>query len=295
MEWASNSKGLYTYKEHLIGLVPAPIGCFFYNLKYINMIRDTRQTPFAWQEKKILRHIQNNYKNIKESLAVYLVITQLSSDNNNTSQIEDFWIKIMEMSWVWRDSLRNILNKFHEDWIILLEKWKLSNTRDNVYSKMKIELLTIKAQSQANCQAKKPAKKSLPIEESIEENIEENNTSAENFEFQSKREIKEFITEMYNKDNSLFDVAHLRYIWPWIEKLRERGYKVKKMEWDIIGWYKYFKETTTKHCWITNTWPAYWEMELVLERMFNWLDEKEKKSWNIKNTILTFLTKSKWK
>ena len=115
------------------------------------------------------------------------------------------------------------------------------------------------------------------------------------FKFQSKRELKEFITEMYNKDNSLFDVAHLRYIWPWIEKLREKGYKVKKMEWDIIGWYKYFKETTTKHCWITNTWPAYWEMDLVLERMFNWLEEKEKKSWNIKNTILTFLTKSKWK
>ena len=115
------------------------------------------------------------------------------------------------------------------------------------------------------------------------------------FEFQSKRELKEFITEIYNKDNSLFDVAHLRYIWPWIEKLREKGYKVNKMEWNIIGWYKYFKETTIKYCWITNTWPAYWEMELVLERMFNWLDEKEKKSWNIKNTILTFLTKSKWK
>ena len=122
-----------------------------------------------------------------------------------------------------------------------------------------------------------------------------NKSTTKNFKFQSKREVKDFITEIYNKDNSLFDVNHLKYIWPWIEKLREKGYKVKKMEWDIIWWYKYFKETTVKYCWITNTWPAYWEMDLVLERMFNWLDEKEKKSWNIKNTILTFLTKSKWK
>ena len=121
------------------------------------------------------------------------------------------------------------------------------------------------------------------------------NTKSKNFKFQSKRELKDFITEMYNKDNLLFDINHLKYIWPWLEKLRERGYKVQKIEWDIIWWYKYFKETTVKYCWITNTWPAFWEMDLVLERMFNWLDEKEKKSWNIKNTILTFLTRSKWK
>lgn len=136
-------------------------------------LEDWRKSPHCRQEKSVLRHIQKNYKSKKEAIAIYVVLTQLVSDKWSLPETEDYWVKIMDMSWVWRDTYRKIINKFVEDWIITFSQWKktyLPETKSAVYWKSKFTLEnmpTKKTWIQVNYQGKKSS--------SIEEILEENN------------------------------------------------------------------------------------------------------------------------
>lgn len=121
-------------------------------------IRVFRETPFAWQSKNILRHIQKNYKGQKltSRMSVYLALTQIASDLSN-EEYETWGVKIMEMSGVGYTTLREIFNEFEEMKII---KRKQVRTKQGTFGKLEIVLLEPKltdSQSKPNGKPKHKA------------------------------------------------------------------------------------------------------------------------------------------
>ena len=72
---------------------------FLYTYFHKSMARSFKGQSNAYQEKDILRFIQENYDNPTGYLAVYLVLTQISSDFM-TDDIETYGVKLIEMSGV---------------------------------------------------------------------------------------------------------------------------------------------------------------------------------------------------
>ncbi len=119
-----------------------PLFCFNNNI-----MRNIKNLPFCWQEKKALSLIREHFKKSKLPLAISLYCTlteQASYFWKDTFNI--FWIKLIEQSWIWYKSFREIMNKFIDLKIIIFKKWKIYKiplTQEFIYWESEITLLQI--------------------------------------------------------------------------------------------------------------------------------------------------------
>ena len=110
-------------------------------------MRDIKNLPFCWQEKKALSLIRDNFKKSQLPLAISLYTTlteQASYFWKDTFNI--FWIKLIEQSWIWYKSFREIMNKFIDLKIISFKKWELYKiplTQEFIYWESEIMILQI--------------------------------------------------------------------------------------------------------------------------------------------------------
>ena len=234
-----------------------------------NVERDIEWRAFCWQEKNILRLIQEGkFWSVKCSIAVYTVLTQLAS-NYQSENIEVYWLKIIEMSWVWRDSLRTVLNNFHDFWIIRLKKWKLKHSSENIHSKMNIVLLGFETTiiwKQGKKQEDNQGNKSLSIEESNRKNNkEENNRIFEIFwniypRKISKKESKELFFKLSEKDQQAA-VAWSRGYVDMLTRTNKMKYAQSPVKWII--WEKWNDD---------NKWELYFQAQ-------NWINPINWEPW----------------
>ena len=182
------------------------------------MWRNFKAHPNAFQEKDVLRFIQENYKNPTMYLAVYLVLTQIASDIQS-DDLETYGVKIMEMSGVWRDSLRQILNSLHADNIISLESGILLDTKEKVFWKMKIGLLELQPWNQGKVKGKVKGGNSSPIDtvkDTVKDIIKENSIK-EN----SEQSLEEYIKSLEDgscyrgriKENPEMKISEYMKLW----------------------------------------------------------------------------------
>ena len=171
--------------------------------------RDIKWAPFCWQQKDILRFIQKNKEvSVKCAIAVYVVLTQLASDYQS-EYIKVYWLKIMEMSWVWRDNLRDVLNYLHKYEIIKISGWLLKTTPRYIHNEKEILLFSLPG-NESWKQDKRQNETKNNKSSSIEENNRKNNKEEINRMFKifwnlyprkiSEKESKELFLNLSDKD-----------------------------------------------------------------------------------------------
>lgn len=103
-------------------------------------IREFRSMPFCWQDKPVLRYINNNVwrKELSSVRNVYLTLTQLSSDESS----EDFKVYIFDisnLSWLSEKTVSNCLDILLNLWLV--EYWKQERNSEWKYCKKHIRLI----------------------------------------------------------------------------------------------------------------------------------------------------------
>ena len=78
--------------------------------------RKFRNKPFCWQEKEIIRYIQQNFRDKSKSpaLALYLVLTLKASDQNSEAKTKNKLIYLAKATGLRFDRIKNLLRRFRQ-------------------------------------------------------------------------------------------------------------------------------------------------------------------------------------
>lgn len=104
-------------------------------------VREFRQSPFCWQDKPILRHINNNVqrKQLSSVRNVYLTLTEIASDYSS-EDIKVFIFDVSNRSWLSEDTVSKCLHILQELWII--DYWEQKRNSEWKYDKKEIRLIS---------------------------------------------------------------------------------------------------------------------------------------------------------
>ena len=104
------------------------------------MERKFREKPFAWQEKEAVWKIQKNFhqKNKAPALALYVVLTEIASNQGNESQLNCKLIYLKKKTGLGWEKLKYLLKQFRK---LKLIKSKQERTKEGRFGDIAITLL----------------------------------------------------------------------------------------------------------------------------------------------------------
>lgn len=214
-------------------------------------MRNIKNFPFCWQEKKALSLIRDNFKKSQLPLAISLYVTiteQASYFGKDTFNI--FWIKLIEQSWIWYKSFRDIMNKFIDLKILKYKKWELTKiplTQEFIYWESEIVLLEIE------------------LVQTCTEPCTEPCTHSGQSNKKNKEELKEEIKKLLNYWNSKYQLKN-RYtdnLFKIYSKIRKK-HKLEDIEYSISKYNEYISNNK----WYTNRFSLYDYLN-----QWNWLEK----------------------